>query len=98
MANLLAGLARYRLSAFVVYVIVGRLIWTGAFFGLGYAIGGDLEAATDFLTNLTGFIACLTISGALAFAQFRRSRATPQVRVMKRLRHSASIGVFDAGQ
>lgn len=71
-ANLLAGLARYRLPEFIAYVIVGRLLWTCAFFGLGYGIGGDLEAATGFLTNLTGFLAGLIILTVMAFAFFKR--------------------------
>jgi membrane protein DedA with SNARE-associated domain len=78
-ANLLAGLARYQLAEFVVYVIAGRLLWTAAFFGLGYGIGGDLEAATGFLTNLTGFLVCLVASTALAFTAFKRRHAIRHV-------------------
>lgn len=46
--SLLAGLARYRLSVFLVFDFIGRVIWTLAYFGLGYGIGGNLDAATDF--------------------------------------------------
>jgi membrane-associated protein len=73
-ANLLAGLARYRPPEFLAYVIVGRLLWTSAFFGLGFGIGGNLEAATSFLANLTGFLVCLTVLAALASIYFRRLR------------------------
>jgi membrane protein DedA with SNARE-associated domain len=59
--SLLAGLARYRLSVFVAFDIVGRVMWTSAYFGLGYLIGGDLEAATGFLTNLSGLLISLTL-------------------------------------
>jgi hypothetical protein len=33
--------------------VVGRVIWTSAYFGLGFGIGGNLDAANDFLTNLS---------------------------------------------
>jgi undecaprenyl-diphosphatase len=59
--SLLAGLARYRLSVFLAFDIVGRVIWTTAYFGLGYLIGGELEAATGFLTNLSGLLVSLTL-------------------------------------
>lgn len=80
-ANLLAGAGRFRLLHFVAYIIIGRLIWTSAFLALGYGVGGDLEAATAFLRNLTGFLVCLTLLVALAFAIFGRSRAIRRVRV-----------------
>jgi membrane protein DedA with SNARE-associated domain len=64
--SLLAGLARYRLSVFLVFDTVGRAIWTSAYFGLGYLIGGNLEAATGFLTNLSGLLVSLTLLLAAA--------------------------------
>jgi membrane protein DedA with SNARE-associated domain len=64
--SLLAGLARYRLSVFLVFDTVGRAIWTSAYFGLGYLIGGNLEAATGFLTNLSGLLLSLTLLMAAA--------------------------------
>lgn len=71
-ANLLAGVGRYRLFDFVAHIIVGRLIWITAFLALGYAIGGDLDAATAFLKNLTGFLVCVAILAALTFTAIRR--------------------------
>ena len=52
-ASLLAGLSHYRLPKFLATALVGRLVWTAGYFGLGYGIGGDWEAATSFLTNLS---------------------------------------------
>jgi membrane protein DedA with SNARE-associated domain len=62
--NLLAGAASYRLSAFVALTVVGRLIWTTAYLGLGYAVGPNLEAATGFLANLSGLLLSLAVLGA----------------------------------
>ena len=68
-ANLLAGFSRYRLPKFLATVFVGRLVWTAGYFGLGYGIGADWEAATSFLTNLSIFILLLMVlagSGVIA--------------------------------
>ncbi|KVD88288.1 hypothetical protein WI90_21010 [Burkholderia ubonensis] len=63
--NLLAGASRFPLAAFLAYCVAGRLIWTIAFMGLGYAIGPDPQAATGFLTNLAIlFLAVLAIAAA----------------------------------
>lgn len=51
--SILAGLARQRLSVFLAFDTIGRVLWTSAYFALGYTIGGNLEAATAFLTNLS---------------------------------------------
>ena len=54
--SLLAGLHRYRLSAFLAYDLLGRVLWTFAYMGLGYAVAGSTEAAAGFLSNLTGLL------------------------------------------
>lgn len=67
-ASLLAGVSRYRLPRFLVIAFLGRLIWTAGYFGLGYAIGADWEAATSFLTNLSVLLVLVVIligSGAV---------------------------------
>jgi membrane protein DedA with SNARE-associated domain len=71
--NLLAGASRYRLDAFVVFTIVGRLMWTTAYLGLGYGVGGDLEAAAGFLTNLSLFLVSLALLVALGLTGFAQS-------------------------
>ncbi len=68
-ASLLAGVSRYRLAKFVAVAVVGRLMWTAAYLGLGYVIGADLDAATGFLSNLSGFLLCgiaLVVAGLMA--------------------------------
>ncbi len=73
--NLLAGVSRYRLHTFLAFASVGRLMWTSAYVSLGYGIGGDLEAATGFLKNLTAFLVLLAILTGLGLAALRRSSA-----------------------
>jgi membrane protein DedA with SNARE-associated domain len=68
-ASLLAGVSRYGLSKFVVVAAGGRVVWTAAYLGLGYVIGADLDAATGFLSNLSGFLLCgivLVVAGLVA--------------------------------
>lgn len=72
-ASLLAGFSRYRLPKFLATALVGRLVWTAGYFGLGYGIGADWEAATSFLTNLSVLLLLLVLlaaSGAVASGRF----------------------------
>jgi len=56
LASLLAGISRYGFTPFLAYAAAGRVLWTAAYFGLGYFIGNDLDAASGFLANLTGLL------------------------------------------
>ncbi len=69
--SVLAGLHRYRVYPFLGFDVLGRVIWTFAYIGLGYALGGSIEAATEFLKNLTALLlslSMLVISALLALA------------------------------
>jgi membrane protein DedA with SNARE-associated domain len=63
-ANLFAGMSRYGIMRFLVVAAAGRVVWTAAYLGLGYGIGADWEAATGFLTNLSGFLVSATALAA----------------------------------
>lgn len=72
-ASVLAGLSHYRLPKFLAIALVGRLVWTAGYFGLGYGIGGDWEAATGFLTNVSVLLLLLVLlaaAGAVASGRF----------------------------
>jgi membrane protein DedA with SNARE-associated domain len=46
---------------------VGRLIWTSAYLGLGFAIGSNIDAASQSPGNLSGLVIALgvlVVSGA----------------------------------
>ena len=62
--SLLAGISRYRLTTFLSIALLGRALWSAAYMGLGYGIGGNLEYATDFLKNLSGFLVSASILAA----------------------------------
>ncbi len=59
--NLVAGASRYRFGAFMAFAILGRLVWSSAYLGLGYFAGGGLEPAADFLGSLTGLLVSLAL-------------------------------------
>ena len=64
-ASLLAGMSHFRLSKFLAIALVGRLMWTAAYLGLGYGIGADWEAAIGFLTNVSVlFLSLMLLLGA----------------------------------
>jgi membrane protein DedA with SNARE-associated domain len=70
--NLVAGASRYRLAGFVAFAIVGRLVWTSAYLGLGYGASGGLDHAAGFLKNLSGFLIALAMLVGFVLAAFRR--------------------------
>ena len=61
----LAGVSRLPLSLFLGYSLVGRLLWTSAYFGLGYVAGANFSAASGFLFNL-GMSLLFILAGGLA--------------------------------
>jgi len=69
--SLLAGAIRYRLATFLAYAIIGRMLWTAAYVGLGYVVGGDLETATRFLQNLAGVLISFALLVGFGLAVIR---------------------------
>ncbi len=75
--SIFAGVSRYSLSHFLGFALVGRLIWTAAYLGLGYGIGGNIDAASQFLANLSGLIIALgvLVVSSVYRAGFERAKA-----------------------
>jgi len=71
--NLFAGASHYPLSRFVLLAAVGRLLWTAAYMGLGYAAGSDLDAASSFLSNFSLLLIFLASSIAIGLVISGRS-------------------------
>jgi membrane protein DedA with SNARE-associated domain len=81
--SVLAGMNRYRFTWFLIFVFLGRMIWTLAYMGLGYAIGGSLGSATEFLSNLTGLLLSLALLvGCGLIAWGRESQMDPRPRAL----------------
>ena len=61
LVSLLAGIGHYRLVPFLFFSATGRAVWTSGYLGLGYGIGSNIEAASDFMANLTGLLISLSV-------------------------------------
>jgi membrane protein DedA with SNARE-associated domain len=72
--SIFAGVSRYRFSHFLGFALFGRLIWTSAYLGLGYGIGGNIDAASQFLANLSGLLIAL---GVLVVSSVYRAGVMP---------------------
>ena len=59
--SIFAGVSRYQFSHFLGFALLGRLIWTSAYLGLGYGMGNNIDAASQFLGNLSGLIIALGV-------------------------------------
>jgi membrane protein DedA with SNARE-associated domain len=70
-ASLLAGMSHYPLGKYLPITAMGRVAWTIAYLGLGYAIGTDLEAASGFLANLSGFLLSALVLAVFASLAIR---------------------------
>ena len=77
-ASILAGAGRYRLGLFLAYSVIGRLLWTVSYFGLGYAVGSDFETASGFLGYLSLLLISLTVTVGCGILSFRLYRAQLQ--------------------
>jgi membrane protein DedA with SNARE-associated domain len=73
-ANALAGAlgaSRYPIVAFLGYDLVGRLLWTVGYFGLGYAFGGSVETVVDFLAGVSGLLLAVAVAAAAGYGLCR---------------------------
>ena len=69
--NVLAGASRYSLPVFLLFAMVGRLIWTSAYLGIGFGFGVVIEVAADFLSSLSIFLLALGALAGLGFLIYR---------------------------
>ena len=72
--SLLAGVSRYQFVRFLGFALLGRLLWTSAYLGLGFGIGNNIDAASQFLGNLSGLLVAL---GVLIVASVYRAGLMP---------------------
>jgi membrane-associated protein len=59
--SLFAGVSHYQFVRFLGFALFGRLVWTSAYLGLGFGIGNNIEAASQFLGNLSGLLVALAM-------------------------------------
>ena len=73
--NLLAGSRRYAYGRFLLFDVLGELVWIALYGGLGYAFADQWETISDLAGNLTGALIgllALVAGSALAYRARRR--------------------------
>ena len=88
--SIFAGVSRYRFAHFLGFALFGRLIWTSAYLGLGYGIGGNIDAASQFLANLSGLMIAL---GVLVVSSAYRAGIMPSEAELKPVARPQSAAI-----
>jgi membrane-associated protein len=55
--NLTAGSTGYGWHRFTTSGVAGEAVWAGLYVGVGYGFAGNIEAASDMLGSILGFVA-----------------------------------------
>jgi membrane protein DedA with SNARE-associated domain len=76
-ASVLAGVSHYPWFGFALFSVAGRVVWTFAYLGLGFAIGNDVEAASQFLANVSGLVLALALLVAALVYRVAAPRRPP---------------------
>jgi len=59
--NLVAGGSGYMFGRFLLYDTAGEITWLAIFGGLGYIFGSNWEVISQFVSDLSGFLAGIVI-------------------------------------
>ena len=59
--NLIAGSSGYMFGRFLLYDTAGEITWLAIFGGLGYIFGSNWEFISQFVNDLSGFLAGIII-------------------------------------
>jgi membrane-associated protein len=70
--NLIAGTGSFPFKHFLLYDVLGEVIWIFGYGGLGYLFGTQWEVVSDFISNFGGFALGLVILGIGIWLGVRR--------------------------
>jgi len=73
-ANFITGAAHYPWVPFTAAGAAGEAVWVGIYVGAGYALGGNLEAATALAGSVLGLLAAGTVALGLGWWLLRLAR------------------------
>jgi membrane protein DedA with SNARE-associated domain len=76
--NLVAGSSRYPVRRFVGVATAGELTWLLGYGALGYLFGSQWEYISDLISNASGLLVGLLITGAGVYTLVRWQRRTPE--------------------
>lgn len=54
--NLLSGTTQYAYRKFIIYDVLGEIVWIFGYGGLGYLFGSQWEVVNEFLSNFGGLV------------------------------------------
>lgn len=73
--NLLAGTGSFPFRHFLLYDVLGEVIWIFGYGGLGYLFGTQWELVSDFISNFGAFALGLVILGVGIWLGVKRVKA-----------------------
>jgi membrane protein DedA with SNARE-associated domain len=82
-APTLAGMVGVEFPKFLLFDFAGALLWTGAFAGVGFLFGKQLDRAAFYTQRFGGWMLVLFLTGVVAYVLFRwreRNRFIEQVK------------------
>jgi len=61
--NLFSGTTRFSFNKFLIYDLLGEVVWIIGYGGLGYWFGSEWELASEFISNFGGLVLGVIIFG-----------------------------------
>ena len=74
--SLLAGIGRYRLGQYILFDVVGRVVWIAGYLGFGYHFGNDIEEAATLAGDVSGLLGSIAFVVIALVLIVRRQRST----------------------
>lgn len=75
--NLIAGGSGYAYWRFLIYDAAGEITWLFCFGALGFIFGGNWEAVSQLVSDLSGVLAGIALLGLGVYFLLRRRRGRP---------------------
>jgi hypothetical protein len=75
-----------RARRFLLYDILGTILWAGSFLGLGYVFSGEIERVAEHLENLGSGLLALVLgafTSYIAYKFFARQRFIRELRIAR---------------
>jgi len=82
----LAAIVGVPLTRFLVFDLIGILLWAGTFIGLGYVFSHQIDVVTDFVIHFAGSVAAMVISGLAIYIGWKFLKRQLFIRELRVLR------------
>jgi len=82
----LAGVFHMRVGRFLLYDVVGSILWASTFLGLGFAFSGEIERIAEHLEHLGGGLLVLVLGAFAAYIGYKflaRRRFLRELRIAR---------------